>query len=67
MKKITSAALIALLVLATGNVLASSPLSKETQQNKSITQVDAFFPRVEGSFVGDPMPVYADGLFNIFT
>jgi len=66
MKKITSAALIALLVLATGNVLASSPLSKETQQNKSITQVDAFFPRVEGSFVGDPMPVYADGLFNIF-
>ncbi|MGP6444871.1 family 43 glycosylhydrolase [Rahnella aceris] len=66
MKKLTSATLVALLVLSGGNTPAYSQMSKETLQNKIITQVNDFFPRIEGTFIGDPMPVYNEGVFNIF-
>lgn len=41
-------------------------MSKETLKNKSITSVNAFFPRVDGSFFGDPMPIFEGGMFDIF-
>ena len=66
MKKLTLAASVALLVLSFANMPAWSQPSKETLQNKSISHIKDFFPRVEGSFVGDPMPVYNDGEFDIF-
>ena len=65
MKKLTLVASVALLALSLGNTPAWSQPSKETLQNKSITHINGFFPRVEGSFVGDPMPVFNDGIFII--
>ncbi len=66
MKKLIVAASFALLALSLGNNPAWSQPSKETLQNKSITHINGFFPRVEGSFVGDPMPVFNDGKFDIY-
>lgn len=66
MKKLTSAIIFALLAIYIGNTPAYSKMSKETLQNKSITHINGFFPRVDGSFVGDPMPVYNEGEFDIF-
>lgn len=66
MKKLTSAALVALLLLAGGNMPAYSQMGKETLENKKITHVEDFFPKIKGSFVGDPMPAYDNGEFNIF-
>jgi beta-fructofuranosidase len=66
MRTFISATVVALLVLSGGNAPVYSQMSQETLQNKSITQVSDFFPRIKGSFIGDPMPVYNDGVFNIF-
>lgn len=66
MKKLTLATFVALLTLSVGNTPVYSQPSKETLQNKSITRINGFFPRVEGSFIGDPMPVYNNGEFDIF-
>ena len=66
MRTFITATFVALLALSVGNTPAYSQMSKETLQNKSISQVNDFFPRIEGSFIGDPMPVYNDGVFNIF-
>lgn len=66
MKNITSAALAAMLLLAAGTLPAYSQMGKETLENKKITHVDDFFPKIKGSFVGDPMPSYDNGEFNIF-
>ncbi|CNC54676.1 family 43 glycosylhydrolase [Yersinia intermedia] len=66
MKKLISSVLVALLALSVGNMPAYSQQSKETLQNKSITRINDFFPLVEGSFIGDPMPVYNEGEFDIF-
>lgn len=41
-------------------------MGKETLENKKITTVKSFFPKVDGSFIGDPMPTYDDGEFNVF-
>lgn len=66
MKKIILVVSAALLALSLINMPAWSQPSKETLHNKSISYVNDFFPRVEGSFIGDPMPVYNDGEFDIF-
>ena len=66
MKKIILVVSAALLALSFINIPAWSQSSKETLHNKSIRNINDFFPRVEGSFVGDPMPVYNDGEFDIF-
>ena len=66
MKKIILVVSAALLALSLINMPAWSQPSKETLHNKSIGYVNDFFPRVEGSFIGDPMPVYNDGEFDIF-
>lgn len=66
MKKLIVAASVALLALSLGNNPAWAQPSKETLQNKSITHINGFFPRVDGSFVGDPMPVFNDGKFDIY-
>ena len=66
MRTFITATFVALLALSVGNTPAYSQMSKETLQNKSISQVNDFFPRIEGSFIGDPMPVYNEGVFNIF-
>lgn len=66
MKKLTSAALVALLVFSAGHAPAYSQMGKETLENKKITSVTGFFPHVEGSFIGDPMPAYDNGEFDIF-
>lgn len=66
MKKIILVVSAALLALSFINMPAWSQPSKETLHNKSIRNINDFFPRVEGSFVGDPMPVYNDGEFDIF-
>ncbi|HCI6191199.1 TPA: family 43 glycosylhydrolase [Klebsiella quasipneumoniae subsp. similipneumoniae] len=66
MRKLTSGALALLLLLTVGHTPAHSQMGKETLENKKITNVEAFFPKVKGSFVGDPMPIYDKGEFNIF-
>lgn len=66
MKKIILVVSAALLALSLINMPAWSQPSKETLHNKSISYVNNFFSRVEGSFIGDPMPVYNDGEFDIF-
>ncbi len=66
MIKTTSAALLALFIMFMGISPAYSNMGKETLINKSITSVNNFFPRVNGSFVGDPMPAYDNNEFNIF-
>lgn len=66
MKKIILVVSAALLALSFINMPAWSQPSKETLHNKSIRNINDFFPRVEGSFVGDPMPIYNDGEFDIF-
>lgn len=66
MKKLIVAASVALLALSLGNNPAWAQPSKETLQNKSITHINGFFPRVDGSFVGDPMPVFNDDKFDIY-
>lgn len=43
-----------------------STTSKEALFNRSIHEVDGLFPRVKGSFVGDPMPMVNDGEYNVF-
>ncbi|KAF1366516.1 glycoside hydrolase family 32 protein [Yokenella regensburgei] len=66
MKKIILVVSAALLALSLINMPAWSQPSKETLHNKSIPYINDFFPRVDGSFIGDPMPVYNDGEFDIF-
>ncbi len=66
MKKIILVVSAALLALSFINMPAWSQPSKETLHNKSIRYINDFFPRVEGSFIGDPMPVYNDGEFDVF-
>ncbi|MFX4311914.1 glycosyl hydrolase, partial [Enterobacter sp. 63] len=56
MRNFISATVVALLVLSGVNAPAYSQMSQETLQNKSITRVSDFFPRIKGSFIGDPMP-----------
>lgn len=62
MKKL---ALALLTICAFSNIALSAP-GKETLYNKSITQVEGFFPRVDGSFVGDPMPVANNGKIDVY-
>ncbi|MDF7670702.1 glycoside hydrolase family 32 protein [Orbaceae bacterium ESL0721] len=52
--------------LGVSSCYASANMGLETRYNRSIPSVDAFFPRVDGSFVGDPMPMVADNRFNVF-
>ncbi|MBJ8366578.1 glycoside hydrolase family 32 protein [Citrobacter cronae] len=66
MKKIILVVSAALLAFSFINMPAWSQPSKETLHNKSIRYINDFFPRVEGSFIGDPMPVYNDSEFDIF-
>ncbi|VUS74198.1 family 43 glycosylhydrolase [Klebsiella spallanzanii] len=66
MKKMISTVLLSLLALSASNLPVYSKMGKETLLNKSITNVNNFFPRVEGSFIGDPMPSYDNGVFDIF-
>ncbi|AFE61345.1 glycosyl Hydrolase family protein (plasmid) [Rahnella aquatilis HX2] len=66
MIKLTLAFFVALLTLSFGTLPAYSKMSQETLHNKGISQINDFFPRVDGSYVGDPMPVYNNGVFDIF-
>ncbi|WP_392552768.1 glycoside hydrolase family 32 protein [Orbus wheelerorum] len=60
-KKICLASMLYLL-----SFFAFSQMGSETLHNKSIPSIHGFFPKVDASFVGDPMPIFADGVFNIF-
>lgn len=66
MKTFISAIFVAWLILMIGKTPAYSQRAKETLHNQHITEVMGFFPRVNGSFVGDPMPIYHQGMFDIF-
>ena len=55
MKKIILVVSAALLAFSFINMPAWSQPSKETLHNKSIRYINDFFPRVEGSFIGDPI------------
>lgn len=66
MIKVNSATLFAFMALLLACMPCFSKPSQETLNNQKITTVNDFFPRVTGSFVGDPMPVYDNGEFQIF-
>ena len=66
MKKIIYNILFVALSSCIFNHAAYAQMGKETLENKKITTVKSFFPKVEGSFIGDPMPNYDQGEFNVF-
>ena len=66
MKKILSHILFVALSSCVFNHVVYAQMGKETLENKKITVVKNFFPKVDGSFIGDPMPVYDQGEFNVF-
>ncbi|MCS3432548.1 glycoside hydrolase family 32 protein [Klebsiella sp. BIGb0407] len=66
MKKILSHILLVALSSCILTHASYAQMGKETLENKKITAIKSFFPRVDGSFIGDPMPNYDEGEFNVF-
>lgn len=66
MKKIINPIFLTLLLSFSVNIAGHAQMGKETIENKKITSVSSFFPRINGSFIGDPMPAYNNGEFNVF-